>query len=352
MRKLIIADIQSRVISGGQCVGHYMSLASQYTNMLANSFNVKVAGGIAYASMFNHDQLIVLPHNVGIYASRFINLVKICLNARALCKKTKGQIVVLQSGFPFSNHIAVLFFLHSCSLFLIEYSTAGIDAWYKKLVFRFLRNKVMGVICPNEDVGRAFDLPYLVIPDYVYHERNYSHNHISFDKRKYDFCLIGRISPEKGILEAARKLAKTCYKVIIAGLPQTQELEDELKSICVRASNIVLCLEYVSPEMYSMILRSSKYTLLNYSDEYSERSSGVVFDSVFNNTPVIGRRCRAFQMVEDAGTGFLFGNLNDINFTNLFDLKVYSGYIENIAKYQSTNNQYIARLTNFLEKFS
>lgn len=39
-------------------------------------------------------------------------------------------------------------------------------------------------------------------------------------------------------------------------------------------------------------LEASKYAILNYSGEYSNRSSGVVFDTLFNGVPVIGKKCQ------------------------------------------------------------
>lgn len=80
--------------------------------------------------------------------------------------------------------------------------------------------------------------------------------------------------------------------MLIAGRVQEAPLEAELRAVCAGAKNIELRLEYLSEAAYDEAIRQCRYCILNYSENYSLHSSGVVFDILFRGVPIVGSRCR------------------------------------------------------------
>ena len=67
------------------------------------------------------------------------------------------------------NMQCILLFFHKKSkLFFIQYSLEGLRNRIGRIFFRLAKHKIDGIICPNEDVGNGYGLPYCVVPDYIY----------------------------------------------------------------------------------------------------------------------------------------------------------------------------------------
>lgn len=83
--------------------------------------------------------------------------------------QAKGDIIVLQQGGVLSSFVAIALFYHcESSLYLIQYSKEGVDSMAKRFLYRLVKHKINGIICPNEMVGEAYERPYCVVPDYIY----------------------------------------------------------------------------------------------------------------------------------------------------------------------------------------
>ena len=111
--------------------------------------------------------------------------------------------------------------------------------------------------------------------------------------------------------EVVRYFANTPYKVIIAGRPTSKELEDEVVAASKDVKNVTTILDFVSEEDFRKYLRESRYAILNYQGEYSNRSSGVVYDNIFSGVPVIGKRCKALNFIGKYGIGYLYDSIKD-----------------------------------------
>ena len=347
MKDIIIAHIHSSN-NQGVCTGHYMSLASLYVNLLSDYCHVKIAGGPLYANRFVNEDVVKLPHSIDVKATSFVCVKKMITNAKSLFSQTKGQIVILQDGKPVANHICILFCYKKCDLFLIKYHTDGVNKVWKKILFFLIKNRIKGVICPNDAIGQAHGLPYCVVPDYIYTGDSHNNNWKNFDERYYDFGCIGRIEPEKGIIDVARKFKGTQYKLLIAGNPSSQKLETEIKEICDDAPNIELRLGYLSDEDYDSALNNIKYALLNYKGVYANRSSGVVYDMLFNGIPVVGNNCGALNFVRENQVGFIYNSLSDFDPNEVMSKVQHTKYLLKIEDYCDMHKKYKKKLTTFL----
>lgn len=342
--KLFFADLQSSSNKRGQSIGHFVALAKRYLRLFDNCCEVVVAGGPVYEKNYIGGKLLKLPCDTFPTMNSRQSLWAIVRNAWVLFREVKDQTVVLQYAKPLSNHIAILLTYRKCNLYLIQYSANGIDSKLKRLVWRLIKYRIKGIICPKESIGKVFDIPYCVVSDYIYIPGEKSIEH----EKKYDICLVGRITGAKGVLDAIRRLRNTQYKVLVAGLPQSRQIGMAVLNACKNVKNIDVCLNYLSDDDYKECLCMSKYALLNYSDWYSVSSSGAVFDALFNNVPVIGRRCRTLQFVEDKGLGAVYDDINSFDFSQCFDNDVYSGYINSIKDYQVENASQASKLARFL----
>lgn len=344
-KKIYIADIRSNS-SNGKSTGHYVPVAKMYQKIFRNTI---VAGGPIYKKYFSDNELYLLPYNIS--ATSFNDRIKLMKNCIKLFNAAKDQIIILQQSSVVTTFLGILLFYHCKSkLYLIQYSNECFKSKIGRMLYKMIKHKINGIICPTKELGKKFGVPSCIVPDYIYIEdSNISETYKDYDKTIYDFCILGRIAPEKGVVECAKKFVNTKYKIIIAGKPQTKELENNLKDICGNATNIKLVLDYISEKDYSNILVNSKYALLNYQKEYSDRSSGVVFDMLFNKVPVIGSTCKTLQFIQDKQLGYIYNDIKEFNPEIVMDKNLYNSYINNISSYRKEHQKYISSLITFIK---
>ncbi len=345
--KLFIAHIHSSD-NNGVCTGHFMPVAAMYDHLFSDICDVYIAGGPLYLQRFKKDKLLSLPYSVALQSPSVVSLCKMVINAWTLFKRTKGHTVVIQDSKPFSNHICVLLCYRRCNLYLIKYHTDGVNTPLKKIIYSLIKHRIKGIICPNDSIGQAHQRPYCVVPDYIYYGDDCQSRNTSDTEKKYDFCCLGRIVPEKGMIDVVKKLKNTRFKLLIAGNPTPSSLADELRSLCQNSTNIDLKLGYLSDSDYENYLNDSKYAFMNYQGTYANRSSGVVFDMIFHDIPVIGTQCAGLHFVEEEKVGYLYHDLNSLDLESFFNEKTYTDYLQNIQLYRKKHQQYRKKLASFL----
>ena len=106
--------------------------------------------------------------------------------------------------------------------------------------------------------------------------------------------------------------------------------------------------EYVSDEDYKRYINESRYCILNYQGEYSNRSSGVVFDIIFSGVPVVGNSCKALHFVKDYEIVHIYDNIDELSAEGLFDEKKYEVFLDRISKYRQLHSEYYKKLSTFV----
>lgn len=348
MNRLIIADIKSPNFKGTS-TGHYFAVAQNYYEIFYNYVQTLVAGGPIYEKRFKTEHLLRLPYDTLLMTEpSWKSKWKYMMNARMLFRKAKGDTIVVQQGGVLSSFIAIALLYHNKSrLFLIQYSKEGVDSRAKRWLYRLVKHKIDGIICPNEMVGEAYGRPFCIVPDYIYLGENLMPD-IPYKDKKYDVCFVGRIEEEKGVLDVARKLAGTYRRMIIAGKVRDNGLAEQIRQVASSCQNIELHIGYVSDADYYGYIRQSRFCILNYQGEYSRRSSGVVLDTVFNNVPVIGKRCRALDFIDQFGCGYIYDSLENLDLNYVMTEQNYNIYIQNIAKYKQKHVEYGEKLRRFI----
>lgn len=346
--KIVIADVRS-INRNGKMTGHYLNLAQNYIDVLSTEFDVFIAGGPIYKDKFHN--YLELPFDVCLSDSALLNKVKAIINCLVLFRKTKHYTIILQSNAVVTTFFAMLLSPFRRRLFMIQYNTMALDSKLKRFLHCLVKTRITGVLCPSAEIGKQYCSNYLVVPDYIVTPKQIDELSRSKTQEKiYDIAIVGIITPDKGIIQSAEKLSQTKYHVLIAGRPVSLEIEKELRAICEGHDNIVLKLEYIDDAEYDTYIRKSRYCLLNYTDAYSEHSSGVIFDALYRGTPIIGRKCRFLQIVADENMGHLYDDISTCDFEKLFEEEKMQEYEYEIYRYLNKELKNIEILRSYLKE--
>ena len=351
MKKLIIADINS-YNNKGISTGHFCALAQNYIDAFRDFCEIKAAGGPIYTTRLRKQDLILLPYDHLADSNYFKAKWHTLLNCRYLFRHVDDDdIIIMQHASAVTTFLGIALFAKKTNMiYMIQYSTDDIISPIHKLIFKFAKRKIKGLLCPFKKIGEKFKIPYLVISDYLYtgitHQT--SNPNINSDY-EYDFSIVGRISPEKGVVEVIERMANTSYKVLVAGKTQNNKLKSEIEKAALGASNIELRLEFISDIDYYNYIHQSRYCILNYQGAYTnDRSSGVVLDTIYNGVPVIGHRCRALQFIENKGLGFLYDDIANFDFSSIMKNTFYVDCKKSIGNYINEQKSQINSLKAFL----
>lgn len=346
--KLYIADLRSNN-NNGICTGHFFAVAENYEQMFKDVCSVKIAGGPIYEKHFSKEKLFLLPCDSICNESKIKNVFRTVRNAWHLFRHVKSNdVVVIQQSVPAMLLFSVLLtYFGSSNVFMIQYNKEPMNRLYFRVMMMLARNRIKGVICPNDSVGIAYKRPFLTVPDYVYSSK-VERFKVPCSLKKYDFCIVGRLNKDKGIIEVINHFKGKKYSVIIAGSPNNDSFKRDIVKAKENYDNIELQLRYISDDEYKSFLLSSRYCILNYQGDYANRSSGVVFDTIFSGVPVIGRKCEALQFVQQEQVGFLYTDINDLDPEKIMNSAVYDDFLKKIDSYRQSHAQHKERLQNFL----
>jgi len=342
--KVVLADPISWTVSGRQ-TGHYRAVAENYAAMFKGR-DFAIAGGPIYKNWC--DKLLELPCNQSSDVGHMKNKIAALQNCRALFREAGEAAVVLQSAGFATELLGVLFFADKkTKVFLIQYQPLGSRSLFCRILYSLARRKIHGVVCPNDEVGRSFGVDYCVVPDYIYTGDSKLVSKAGNDPR-YDFVSAGMQHPNKGTLAFAEKVASSPHTMLIAGHVANAELKQKFTVLSANHPNIHLDLRYLNEEEYASTVASGRYAVMNYTDSYATRSSGVVFDFVHRRVPVVGRACKALQLISDNRMGYLYRSLADIDLEKLMDDEVYDEYKRNIEAYLRNANSQVKALLQFV----
>lgn len=343
--RLIIADVRS-TSTDGIAAGHYFTVAQNYLDLFGKEMDVRVAGGPVYGNRFG-DQLLRLPYDYVTGCTEARNKKAVFRNVRALLREADEDVVVFQCSAVATSFLGIaLFKRKKTKVYMIQYSTEALNTPLKKGLYALCKHKISGVICPNATIGGAYGRPMCVVSDYI--SLGKMRTPVPYAQKQYDFGMVGLITADKGVIEAAKRLRNTPYRVLIAGRVQDAGLEKELREVCSGAANMVLRLEYLSEAAYDEAIRQCRYCILNYSPNYSLHSSGAVFDILFRGVPVVGSCCSALRMIKENGLGVTMDTIEGMKPEELLKEAVHESYVSRIAQYCKMQTQEQKKLLDFL----
>ena len=345
--KMLIADIVSGC-NQGNCTGHYFAVADNYYDLLKGKFEVEVAGGPVYSQHFS-GRLFSLPFDQRVEDSIIVRKISVFRNFFYLMKQAGDHTIIFQSSGMTIILAGLLLVRPKTDIYLINYDKQIMQSRIKRMLYKLVKGKIKGVICPDEEIGRSLGLPCCVVPDYIYCG-NYQME--TLHEKNYDFGIFGRLVEGKGILEAARYFAGKNCTLRIAGnvgpRPEDQAMIEQLREVAGQHSNIVLEEGFLSTEQYEQHILDSRYIVLNYLSAYDLRSSGVIFDALYRGVPVIATRRKLTQFVEDYQVGYVFDDIQHIDLDMLMSEKNREDYISNIGNYLRDQTRYRDKLAEFI----
>lgn len=346
MKNLYIADIKSANING-KSEGHYFAVAENYTNLFSGKASTFVAGGPLYKDRFAN--YYALPYDTIPSKGKSRNKLATFLNACSVLRKIENSVIIFQCSAVSTVCLALTLIKPKSEVYLIQYDTYMLASKIKRIIFNQAKKRIKGIICPGHEIGEALQVRQCVVPDYIYCQND---EDATYSEKKYDFGMFGILANGKGVYEAAEALAKTTYRVKIAGkvanLPEDQEMISKLKKLCEKHDNIDLEIGYLSDEAYDTYIKKTKYIVLNYSDSYALRSSGVILDAIYRKTPVIVRQRKYAEFVRDHNIGIVYDDISNFDFAASLEKSQYQTYIENIGEYLQEQDMHRKRLVNFV----
>lgn len=324
-----------------------MPVAQNYKSVFEKiGFRIQVSGGPVYRKYFDSEDLLELPCDVSPDDGVFVRKAKNFINLFSLLRMCKsGDKIIFQASASATLFLGLaLAFGLKTDNFLIQYSPSEArSSWFKRMLWRMSSSRIRGIIGPSLDVGRSFGKPICVVPDYICTEEP-----VDFTPaKKVDFSLVGTITPKKGVVEAASYLVRAGYSVLVAGRADREEV-DQLKAVARDFDNLRLELGYLTNQLFAESVYCGIYSVLNYTDAYSEQSSGIVFDSLFRLRPVLGRRCKALQFVEDERLGVLYDDIREVDIPALLDVNLVCRFKDNIRGYLGKHHLHAERLRKFI----
>lgn len=343
MKTLIIADIRGHV-TNGRIAGHIIPVARNYQMTLSSVARIKIAAGPAILNSFKQEECIILPYNV--CSESIKDRFKTFINFIVLLFKSKGNTIILQQSSVVTSLVSIaLFYWWTSPLYLIQYNTNAVKSTFKRIINLLAKWKITGTLCPSERIGQAYGTKYCVVPDYFY---NKPIDILPLEERKWDIGIIGSITANKGVVEAATFLAKSGKKVLIAGRIMEPELEIPLQKAVQKCDNIDLKLGFVSDSDYINYIKYSKYCILNYKGTYFDRSSGVVLDALYNGTPVIGTRCEALKSIENNRLGVVYDDISVLNLDKLLEDDTCQSFLTSLGIFLESQLECRNKLFSFL----
>lgn len=342
---IVIADFLS-VELDGKPYGHYAYTSKMYRRIFGKSISM-VAGGPVYRKA-EIENLFSLPFGTTAICSNVItgmvNRIKIILNGLKVFYYFSNDIIIIQPGNFICNSLAILFSRKKKNkIYLIEYKDECITR-LKKILFEIIKQRINGIICSQESVGKKYGVPYVCVPDYIYTGESVN---LLESRIQYDFGIVGRITPSKDIEEVVEHVIHSGYSLLIAGYFVDKNRYKKLKEK-VNDQNIQIIDKYLNDEEYKRTILSCKYIVLPYMDDYyTYASSGVIYDIIFSMRPVICPDFRTFQFIKKYKMGVCYRkSFKEINMEEL--LTETENYERGIRTYLKCNNMYIEKLKKFI----
>lgn len=294
MQKIFLVDYIGDSISTGEPVGHPIHVSNEYYHMLKEEFSLETVAPFNALSKVENKKTTALKY----YALRDLpkksmiikNHIREYKNLNQVNKTCKNELLLFYN----MDYLLYLWLiLHSVKqrkIVVVTYvSIPETDSFLSKLIrktlLKYASSKISLFLYLNRDFTETIEKK-LFLPDYFYDKDK--HKIYSKDNRKEQAVCLGTVSTNtKQILELVDIFNKNQYPLIIAGKFYSEELYEIVMNK--KNSNITVKNEYISKNEYYSLLGESKYSILPYNmQNYMNKTSGVILDSIFvGATPIV-----------------------------------------------------------------
>ncbi len=319
--EIILIDYISTCDDQKNLVGHSLPVIQQYYKLLSGVVRVSVSASRAYAR-----HMIVeypLPFNTSPYQKRgllsAVGTLKKLLNLMLLPKWSPNRYFFLVNNDINVFLMALLWrrrFLSKCFLMQYEDFENCHKSWadrIKRSLFLRTVHLFRAIFVSNPQI---FERPGLTnkyfLPDFVFLKEKY----LPFieQRKRENYCLvIGTLNKDKDIAGVIRAFRKSTVPLIIAG--RFQGTKDEEKLIIQESMGGQIQLKFapLTTKEYFQLIANALVVLLPYKEKsYHTRTSGVMLEALFLETPVIAPKFGFFERMLQKGIGYTYNNLEEV----------------------------------------
>ncbi|MGM8140304.1 hypothetical protein [Enterococcus italicus] len=317
MNKITLVDYIGNCDAKVEVTGHAAKTLQETKEMLSDSCDVSMVVTPPYAQFFDESCIAsVLPYESSPQrqSSKFK---KIGLYIKKIC--AVRNIVKNESSVWFVN---TDFWLYVGLLFSKKkkdqkiFATNYLDFYSQKNLKNFIYNcavkKIDCVFHTNVELKRD---KHQYIPDYWFDKRKY--DKYFTEEKQDDVYICGEINAGKDIMGAIDAFNANGQALMICGKFSSQNVYEEAVTKAhenIRIENIRL-----DDDTYYGELAKHRFVLLPYKEEsYSNRSSGVVLESIFLGNIVIGPK---FLLRQLGIAGIEYDSIHDLEKLKLSEVK-------------------------------
>ena len=306
MKKVLLVDYYGTCDKEGRPIGHSPKVLREYGQLLQDNFQVSAAVSPCLLNDAKTDfkQVYTLKYNIEAdenqsVPKRIKDKFKLFHNIHQVLKRKEYDILwFYRTDFFLFFYFAIKLRKHPAKIIGQVYQEEFAQGALGKIlnvVYRRGSSKFDGLIYTQK--GMAARHPHtLYIPDYHYDEEKYG-KYRSVKKENKSVCL-GTMNPYKKLEELVDAFNKSGEKLEIKGYFYDKERFHRL--LGKKKDNILIEDRILTEEEYYTALASAKYSVLPYDmNQYSNRTSGILQESLFMDMTIIAPR----QLLEENGIG-------------------------------------------------
>jgi glycosyltransferase involved in cell wall biosynthesis len=330
MRKnLCIIDYIGNSDSKGNPIGHPIKVINEYSELLKNDIDISLVIPKNYQGRINLKNI----HHV-IWLEFYMDI-----TAKNLFKKLKnilGRIYNVISSLK-NKEDEILWYINIDFILLMiltlyPVKKSGKKIWITTYIQEYtegsvLKNKIKNffyfkginkidkIITSNHNL--KFAAPTIFLPDYFYDPQFYN-KYLEVKKKKQVLC-IGTINNSKDIEGVVGVFSHIDLPLKIIGKFHDREMYNKLVKNA--SPNILIKDQYLSEDDYYTLIAESLFVILPYKQEsYSERTSGVLLETVFlNSIPIAPWYLLKFNAIDGIGYNDLSEIISILKSSNLIN---------------------------------
>lgn len=336
MKKITFCNYYGMCDSDGNVLGHTAKVTNEYGVLLREAYNIELISSPCIANAIDESlfsSVVFLPFNI--YSDkkftmrkRILDKFKVLENIHKCFKYGGDVLFFLQVDFFFFLYVFLinksLKYKNKKVYCLIYHQsfTAGRLEGIFQCVFKRALNKLDGVFYTQPQTKKIHKNA-IWIPDYYYDIAKYEKYDNAYKENQV--ACLGTMNRYKHIEELIDVWDYEMPKLLILGRFDSEERFLRLRKYVEhdKKSNIVIENRILEDDEYYSVMGSSKYTILPYDmNQYTNRTSGVMQESVFVGSVVIAPK----ELLEYNGiSGFGYNDFYEIK--NLINNDDWSSFI-------------------------
>ena len=279
MKKIILVDYIGNCDAKGEVTGHAAKTLQETKEMLLKDYEVNMVVTPPYVQFFDKNSIsFTLSYESS--PQRQSSIEKI----HAIQEIVKKESIIWFVNTDFWLYVGLLFSRgkKGQKIFVTNYLDFYSNKSLKNYIYDCAIKKIDCVFHTNIKLKKE---KHQYIPDYWFDRKKYS-KYFS-EKKLEDIYICGGINEGKDILGAIDAFNENGQSLIICGKFSNQSIYEE--AIGKAQSNIIIKNLRLDDDTYYRELSKHKFVLLPYKKEnYSNRSSGVVLESIYLGNIIIG----------------------------------------------------------------